>query len=475
MGKTSKKLALNRITLTKNEKKLISTLIFILLLWAYFKFILEPQAEKIQYLELEKVQYTKLIEEENQILNRKDEVNKKWETLHREREKIVAKYFPTLDQAQILYLLNDLTLDERVDIIDLAFTRPYKDKINDIDVERMDINIPFKGSYDGIMDVLKHIRNSPRSLIIDGLSIDRENNDILRGSMNIKVYSLEGIVEETDNQVIYIDKVEGNDAETPFIPYEDYVEPINLELVDHIDEMEKEIINEELLYNNENLREEKREGKILYNFENKMYEFIPSNPMIQGRVVPSSIKKSGKSALRLEYNILALEDENRAYIDLSSNNIIVKVPPTSIGIWVYSYGYSPGTLGMRLKGQAGEEIDIEMVKGITWTGWFQVEADLPNDMNLYPLQIDKLFYEIPYEREDYGVLLLDNLQAFYIDDGNESNINNQFYIVKAGDSITEISKSIYGTPIYENEIMELNGIRPGDVLPQGKILVLKSH
>ena len=46
--------------------------------------------------------------------------------------------------------------------------------------------------------------------------------------------------------------------------------------------------------------------------------------MVKGNAIPSTISKSGKFSLRLEYDILALEDENRAYIDLSSNNIILK-------------------------------------------------------------------------------------------------------------------------------------------------------
>lgn len=44
--------------------------------------------------------------------------------------------------------------------------------------------------------------------------------------------------------------------------------------------------------------------------------------------------------------------------------------------------------------------------------------------------------------------------------------------LKAGDSVSTISKEIYGTMTYKNEIMEKNDIRPGEVLPVGKILVL---
>lgn len=473
MEKTNKNKGLGIRSLTKNEKILFTILGVILFFWTSFRFIFEPQAAKIQSLEREKKQYSLLIEEQNRILRNEKQIKDEWETLNNEREKIISKYFPTLDQAQILYLLNDLTEDERVNIHDLGFTRPYKETKNDMEVEKMDINIPFNGTYDGIMDILRSVRNSPRSMIIDGLSIDREDSNNLAGHMNIKIYSLKDLV-ETDEDVIFVDVAEGNHNSTPFVPYEDYREPSNIEEIEESTQEELNIYAESKDNNVED-KVDKRKGQILYDFENRIYEFIPSNSMIYGNVLPSTMSKSGKFSLRLEYNILALEDENRAYVDLSSNNIVLKIPPISIGMWVYSYGYSPGTLGIRLRGQAGEEIDINLVEGITWTGWSYIEANLPNNMNLYPLKIDKIFYELPYEREDFGVLLFDKLEAFYSDNGDTSGAQNQFYIVKAGENITEISRKIYGTPAYKNEIMELNGIKPGDILPVGKILVIKSR
>ena len=132
---------------------------------------------------------------------------------------------------------------------------------------------------------------------------------------------------------------------------------------------------------------------------------------------------------------------------------------------------------MRLKGQAGEEIDIEIAQGITWTGWSYLEVDIPSDLKMYPLIIDKLFYEIPFNREDFGIILIDKLEAYY-SNNEDSAIKeevNEFYIVKPGDTVTEISRKVYGTTAYKNEIMKLNDISPGEILRVGKILVLKRH
>ena len=131
---------------------------------------------------------------------------------------------------------------------------------------------------------------------------------------------------------------------------------------------------------------------------------------------------------------------------------------------------------MRLVTQDGQLIDVKMSEGISWMGWTYLETSLPSDLNLYPLRLDKLYYELPFNRDDFGILLIDKMEAFYRLN-EETTANNQesylFYVVEYGDSVTSISESIYGSNRYKNEIMELNEIKPGDVLPVGKVLVLR--
>lgn len=39
--------------------------------------------------------------------------------------------------------------------------------------------------------------------------------------------------------------------------------------------------------------------------------------------------------------MIAIEDENHAYIDFSDNPISLSVPPDNLTMWVFSYDYSP--------------------------------------------------------------------------------------------------------------------------------------
>lgn len=451
--------------LTKSEKFLLTTLGLIILLWGSFRFLITPQEDKILALQNEKLDLDTKIMDMNNTLKKEEKIKKEWEVLHVERDQILSHYFPILDQSQIIYLLNNLLADDRVNVADYNFNRPSSEKIGEMEVRQIGISIPFIGNYDGVVDIVKSLGTSPRRILVDSLSLDRKDDKELSGNMSLKIYSLEGLA-ETDPNVIEVATVDSPTEGSLFRSFKDYKEESFEGGFGGASGNGTSSSNDgtELI-----------KAQILHDFENLNYNFIPSNELVKGDVTPSTIRKSGKYSLRFEYNILALEDENRAYIDLSSSDIILKYPPDTVSMWVNSFGYSPGTLGMRLRTQSGDDIDVKIVEGISWIGWSNLQTSVPMDLKLYPLQLTHLYYELPFNRDDFGVLLLDKLEAFYPYNEDESVINkltNEFYVVQPGETISSISRKIYGTNKYKNEIMENNGIKAGDILPVGKVLVL---
>lgn len=454
--------------LTKSEKFLLTTLSIVILIWVSNRFILTPQAEKISALEVEKLDLDTKIIDMNNTLKQEDNIKKEWEVLHRERNDILANYFPVLDQSQIIYLLNDLIAEDGVTVTDVNFSRAAAEQIGEMSVQQMGISIPFNGNYDGIVKVVQAVGTSPRRIIVDSLSMDRTNNSELGGNMSLKVYSLEGLA-DTDPNVIYVDTANGSGEGSLFGSFGGYTDPSTATGTEGTAGTgttgDSTTINDS----------DYTKVFMLHDFENRNYNFIPSNGMIKGDVSPSTIKKSGKYSLRFEYNMMALEEENRAYIDLSNNDIEFKYPPDAISMWVNAYGYSPGTLGMRLRTQGGEDIDVTISEGISWLGWSNLEAAVPADLNLYPLQLTHLYFELPYNRDDFGVFLIDKLESQYpVSEDSAANNKpvNDFYVVEPGDSVTSISRKIYGSIAYKNEIMKNNSLTSGDVLTVGKVLVL---
>lgn len=447
--------------LTKNEKILLTLLTIVILSWLSYKFIYIPQQEKISSLNSQRLEYDNKIEEINSILRKENDINQEWQDLKSEKEKIVGNYFSTLDQAQIIYILNDIVENDQLTVSDLSFSRPEFVDVGGFQVKSMDISIPYSGKYEGIIDALNSINKSPRKILVDDIYIDRSMNEDLSGSMSLKVYSLEGIA-EADKDLIYIDTANNEDKKTPFMAYEDYsIE--NASEDDLASETSKPYIEE-----------------ILLDFETNNNYFIPSQKLVRGDVSLSNNSKSKKYSLKLEYNILAIEEENRAFVDVTRNNIVIKYPPNTIGIWVYAYNYSTATLGIAFKGQMGEEVLLPLTQGIGWTGWKHIEATPPNDMNIYPLKLENIYLEISENKEDVGVILLDKLEAIYNrnlgEDGSNFSVSNHiFHVVQSGETIEKISTLYYGTNKYKNEIMSLNEIGPRDIITVGKVLVLKKR
>ncbi|MBU5254900.1 LysM peptidoglycan-binding domain-containing protein [Tissierella praeacuta] len=449
--------------LTKNEKRLLTILSIVILILGSYKFIITPLSSKIESLKAQKLEYQSKIDEINHILRKENNINKEWDVLNKEKADIIAKYFPKLDQAQVIYLLNELLNQETVSIVDMSFSRPNYEDIGNFQVKNMAISVPYNGSYSGVVDIIKALKTSPRNILLESVSMDRDSKGKINGNMTLKVYSLDGIV-DTDNDVIYIDIANDEVKNTPFIPYEDF--------------KDEQVEDNEDIKDNTELKPYVEE--ILLDFENKNTYFLPSQELVKGSVTQSAKAKSKKFSLRFEYDIVAIEEENRGFIDVSNDNIIIKYPPNSIGLWLYSYDYSPATVGVLFRGQMGEEIYLPLTKGIGWTGWKYIEANPPEDLNIYPMRLDKLYVEIPKDRDNCGVLLMDKLEAVYTrnidENGKDMNAGDYiFHVVKRGDTIEKISMEYYNTNKYKDEILKLNEMKSTDSLPAGKILVLKKR
>lgn len=452
--------------LTKNEKFLLSLLGLVLFLWLILRFVITPQIDRLNGLKEQKNEYQDKIILINETLRKEDKIKKEWEELSKDRERIVSRYFPKLDQAQIIYLLNGLMDNENISTMDYNFSRGMFESIGDFQVKNMTVSIPYSGNYDGIIDLINRIKESPRKILLDNITVDKGEDNNLNGNMVLKIYSLEGISESDDN-VVHIEVAEGTKSD-PFTSFEDYQsDGYKYDDMDRIKDGENEF--------------KPYVEKTLIDFEVRNSYFLPSHSLVKGDLGLSNNSKSKKYSLRLEYNIIAIEEENRAYIDVSKNNIILKYPPNTIGLWVHSYDYNPATIGIGLRGQMGEEIYLPFTDGIGWTGWKYVELSPPTDVSLYPLELDKLYLELPKDRDDLGVILLDKLEAVYSrnfdEEGNNATLTSEYFyhLVEDGDTISNISMKYYGTGSYKDEILKLNDMKSEDVLRAGKILILRKR
>ena len=127
-------------------------------------------------------------------------------------------------------------------------------------------------------------------------------------------------------------------------------------------------------------------------------------------------------------------------------------------------------MGIRLRTPENEYIDLVIREGINWLGWRNIEFSLPDNLSLYPLKLVDIFYEIPNNREDLGVLIFDKLEVQL--ENQETEIHD-FYMVEENDTLDSISIKTYGSDKYVDEIININHLSSRNDIIAGKILILK--
>ncbi len=96
------------------------------------------------------------------MLKNEQNIDEEWIKLHRDKNMIVSEYFPNLNQPEIIYLLNEILDSEELDILDINFSKPSEEQVCDLMVKVMDITIPYRGSYSGLIQTIKGIDLSPK-------------------------------------------------------------------------------------------------------------------------------------------------------------------------------------------------------------------------------------------------------------------------------------------------------------------------
>lgn len=456
---TTKNLNKMRINLSKREKNLLILLFLVVIFWIFYRFVFTKQFMKITELKEERNNYyNELLKIEN-ILVKDNAVEKEWEELNKDIVYIQNKYFDNINQPEIMYMLNGITDNNSLRFFGMYFNEPDYAMLDNIETKYIGISIPFEGSYGELRTFLSKLRSLSKRFLVNQLSISKADDGSLIGQISLNVYSYSEILDKGLDS-IYKVEVQKVIKEDPFQPYYGYVVESEKE---NYDDFEVDIT------------EDKESKIILENFEGEEIFFMGTSTDVTGRVSKFNNSKQGKYSLRTEYFISTQYKEERAYILLDDKDINLQYPPSSIGIWIYSYGYSPVSLGFRFQDQEGNKIDLELSKGINWIGWEFIETMPPQDIKLYPLKLDRVYIELGANRDNYGVILFDNIEIEYNHIENQKENQNKsyfFYLVQHGDTLETISEKVYGTKSKYKVIMNENGLNKDSVLEAGQILVI---
>ena len=211
--------------LTKNEKVLLTILAIVLIGWGSYQFIITPQLQQLEAYNTQKLEYEDKFNEMKAILLKENDIENSLDKLGKEKTELAAGYFPELDQAQITYSLNDLLAVDHVTITDMNIDRPGYEEMGEFQVKKMDISLSFEGNYMGVMTMMKSLKASPRKILVNNVSMDRQDPGRLVGNIGLKIYGLDEIINEDDGkEVIIIPAAKRDYGRTPFLAFNGYRE-----------------------------------------------------------------------------------------------------------------------------------------------------------------------------------------------------------------------------------------------------------
>ena len=206
--------------LTKREKSLILLLIIIIIFWGINNFIFLPQKNKIINLKSEKVKYEEEIKKVNTLLDEYEKSKGNFNNLSNESQRLLNGYFPNIEQAEILYVLNELIDISNLKVVNIDFAETEveeKSESEELTIEFMDTTLFYEGKYEELLDFISRVKKSSRKFIVANLKIDRNEGKIM-GEITLRAYSILDVFPEGEN-TINIENISKEERKNPFAPY----------------------------------------------------------------------------------------------------------------------------------------------------------------------------------------------------------------------------------------------------------------
>lgn len=119
----------------------------------------------------------------------------------------------------------------------------------------------------------------------------------------------------------------------------------------------------------------------------------------------------GTNAVQLAYDFPALEATRAAYINFAPNELVLNTLPDKLGLDVFGTQGNNHWLRAKVTDSKGTVATVDFATAVNWTGWKNVEANLPKTL-IAPITINQIYLaETEAVKIDSGSILMDNLTA----------------------------------------------------------------
>ncbi len=478
--------------MTKRESILIIILVSLVLSWIYYKFVYIPQSNKLYDLKNSEALYSQRLEEMNDNISLKDELNNTLTDLDSKISVISSKYFSDIKQEEIIYILSKFIQQSNINIPSISFSQFKNEKISDVDISIISAIIPFKGKYNQLANFLESINGYKKKIIINNINISNNEDGDIIGDIQLDFYSIPEEFSSQQNLITWNDNSD-NTKENPFEIFPEYQYEITKEVfLENSKVSENNNTENYLITDNGIVGIEFGYSMVeLESFEDADVRLISSPSGYRSSTSCVTNAKRGAYSLQVGYDFPQSDEKKTGYILLDNKNITISEAPNSIGIWIYSYKKSADSVNITLRASSGEAIIINLASNIDWTGWKLLEKQLPNDLSIYPLKVDNIFFEVNSSISEQLVLLLDSLSINYDTEItedlksvriNQSNHNNTYtstnvneeefiyYEIQKGDTLFSITNKFLGDASYMDLLMQINNIYDKSKIKLGEVL-----
>ncbi|QZY56978.1 LysM peptidoglycan-binding domain-containing protein [Crassaminicella profunda] len=463
------------MTITKFRKIPILFLITGILGYGYFHFIINPQISKFKDLKENIKKYQSEIQKNKIIVASKDKVDKEFENINKDIIPIKKSFFSSLEQEQIIILLNEILDHTMLQVSSIDFSEFRKEQIKEYTLDAITVKLPFEGNYDALLNFMKKIREYKKKIIVKGLRIENNESGQLIGNIFLDFYSLPNDKDDT-----YLTEYFNKDElgkENPFAPFDGFVENPFDELTD----------NNQQISSTETLPK-----RVLLNgFEKATTFFVGSPKKVIGKITRDTNSVQGKYSTRLEYDFLRGRLHSIGNVVYEGKKVLITKQAENIGLWVYAFEKSHHSIGIILKDTKGKIYKIPLANEIDWLKWKSIEAVLPIEI-AYPAEVQRIYVEsVEFDNKTKGVLLFDKLEITYPNvlpyktnkqiakntTPNENkeipqNTNALSYTVLAGDTIFSIADKFYHDYTKRHFITEYNNLKDSSSIYVGQVLYI---
>ncbi len=273
--------------------------------------------------------------------------------------------------------------------------------------------VQYEGYYSDLEAFMYNLYKYPKQMVLQSVNITSNTEGLLNGVITIDFYGLPKIALIDAELKSYFKELSKRTAVSDvFLPYETFViptpeptEPIDL----GGDESDSET----------DIMEEVQPNKMISSFEDFSYFFIGDKPSIVGSASRTSVRTNGSFGLKLNYNFVEPRKVNTASVVFDQSPILVSDQGTALALSVYSEVNLKHRIGAELVDSVGKSYDVTFALELTPTGWQEIEAPLPKEIN-YPFVIKRIFFEgTGFDQQLVAEVILDELKVLLPDLGGD--------------------------------------------------------